>query len=94
MEEADSTFEEQRLFWEESEEVAEVLEKVARRLGFNGSEEGDNGTTKERGEGFLRPEKVDVMYDLCRYWRAFSPDKPSPWCAVFDKEDLKVTSVR
>lgn len=29
------------------------------------------------------------MYDMCRFDKAWTPDRLSPWCAVFSKEDLK-----
>ncbi len=87
MDKSEETFEEQRLFWEESEEVAAVLDGVADRLGFNGTEDRDDGSKEETR---LTRGHLEVMYDLCRFWRAFYPEHPSAWCVAFSKEDLKV----
>ena len=35
-------------------------------------------------------EDIFIMYDLCRYEQARTPEETSPWCAVFDSEDLKI----
>ncbi|XP_053602895.1 multiple inositol polyphosphate phosphatase 1-like [Plodia interpunctella] len=38
----------------------------------------------------LTNEQLTSLYDLCRYaWSALE-NIPSPWCALFDEEDLKI----
>ncbi|XP_060801098.1 multiple inositol polyphosphate phosphatase 1-like [Amyelois transitella] len=38
----------------------------------------------------LTNEEFISLYDLCRYTWSAVDDKPSPWCALFDEEDLKI----
>ena len=33
---------------------------------------------------------MKLLFDICRFDRSRNPDLPSPWCAAFDPEDLKV----
>ena len=56
--------------------------------------EASNMTTSRRKRDVseqLSFEDVVLMYDMCRYEKAWYPEKISPWCAAFSKEDLKVT---
>ncbi|XP_014471719.1 PREDICTED: multiple inositol polyphosphate phosphatase 1-like [Dinoponera quadriceps] len=39
-------------------------------------------------------DKIDVMYDACRYEKAWTVTKLSPWCAVFSKEELRILEYR
>ncbi|CAH1644365.1 unnamed protein product [Spodoptera littoralis] len=61
--------------YEMTEEYLNMRERVANNLGFNFIPSNDN---------------ITAMYDLCRYsWNGLL-HKPSPWCAVFTTEDLKI----
>ncbi|CAL4111594.1 unnamed protein product [Meganyctiphanes norvegica] len=33
---------------------------------------------------------VEVIYDACRYYKAWEPTLPSAWCAAFTPDDLKI----
>ncbi|XP_071533307.1 multiple inositol polyphosphate phosphatase 1-like [Panulirus ornatus] len=35
-------------------------------------------------------QKVEVMYDACRFYKAWNPSSDSAWCAVFTPSDLQV----
>lgn len=65
---------EEQRLFRDGPEMAAVRGRVEARLGFDEI-------------GF---EDLVLMYDLCRYERAFWPRKVSTWCAVFDKEGLEV----
>ena len=52
-----------------------MKERIERKLGLNFT---------------LLNDDITAMYDLCRYsWHGIT-NTPSPWCAVFSAEDLKV----
>eukprot|EP00095_Tigriopus_kingsejongensis_P006235 maker-scaffold301_size216225-snap-gene-1.25 protein:Tk06235 transcript:maker-scaffold301_size216225-snap-gene-1.25-mRNA-1 annotation:"hypothetical protein DAPPUDRAFT_301637" len=85
VDENQSTYEEQNLF-AQSEWVSNVLRDVNERLGFTDLA---NDTANEAPD-LIEFDDVYVMYDLCRYERAFNPDDVSVWCAVFHQEDLEV----
>lgn len=40
-------------------------------------------------ECFL-PEDMLLIYDMCRYQKAWNLEQVSPWCAAFTSENLKV----
>ncbi|XP_071444237.1 multiple inositol polyphosphate phosphatase 1 [Hetaerina americana] len=67
-------FKEYELF-RESEEVQSLLKNVSYRLGFKYN---------------LTLDKIDTMYDMCRYDKSWNLNEASPWCACFSKEELKV----
>ncbi|EZA54625.1 Multiple inositol polyphosphate phosphatase [Ooceraea biroi] len=56
-------------------EMTKVITDISRRLGFV------NNISKE--DAFL-------LYDMCRFERAWQPSKESPWCAAFTDEDMHV----
>ncbi|XP_014471655.1 PREDICTED: multiple inositol polyphosphate phosphatase 1-like isoform X2 [Dinoponera quadriceps] len=56
-------------------EMAEVVTDVNRRLGFAGR---------------INKDDVFLLYDACRFEKAWQPDRLSPWCAVFDDDDMRV----
>jgi multiple inositol-polyphosphate phosphatase/2,3-bisphosphoglycerate 3-phosphatase len=35
-------------------------------------------------------EDMQIMYDICRYQKAWNLEVPSPWCSAFSIENLKV----
>lgn len=39
-------------------------------------------------------ESILTMYNMCRYEKAWTVTKLSPWCAVFSKEELRVLEYR
>ncbi|XP_012271843.1 multiple inositol polyphosphate phosphatase 1 [Orussus abietinus] len=52
-----------------------LVHNVSRRLGFLHN---------------ISTASLLIMYDMCRYEKAWSVSNLSPWCAVFAKEELKV----
>ena len=36
---------------------------------------------------------MHLIYDTCRYQKAWNLEKISPWCAAFSVDDLKVLSI-
>lgn len=60
-------------------EFQNLLKNVSRRLGFLYS---------------LSTEKIDAIYDACRYEKAWTVTKLSPWCAVFSKQELRILEYR
>ncbi|CAL1678426.1 unnamed protein product [Lasius platythorax] len=60
-------------------EFQNLLKNVSRRLGFLYS---------------ISTETIDAMYDACRYEKAWTVTKLSPWCAVFSKEELRILEYR
>lgn len=60
-------------------EFQNLLKNVSRRLGFLYS---------------ISIENIDAMYDACRYEKAWTVTKLSPWCAVFSKEELRILEYR
>ena len=65
--------------FEESPEFQDLLQNVSRRLGFLYN---------------ISKRSILSMYDLCRYEKAWTVTKLSPWCAVFSKEELRVLEYR
>lgn len=63
-----------RLF-RESETYKNTLAQVTRRLGFQYNMSADD---------------MHLIYDTCRYQKAWNLEKISPWCAAFSVDDLKV----
>lgn len=47
----------------------------------------ETGTTITRAE-------IELMWDMCRYERAWNPSLSSPWCPVFIQEDLDLFNFR
>lgn len=43
---------------------------------------------------YISVEKIDAMYDSCRYEKAWTVIKLSPWCAAFSKEELRILEYR
>lgn len=76
---------EQRLF-EASDLILNVVQVVNERLGF----ESEGNLTANDTLSF---EDVQLMYDLCRYEKAFYPQSVSIWCSPFQQRDLEVTLV-
>ena len=37
----------------------------------------------------LPHRRVKLMYDMCRFKKAFDPEEVSPWCAAFSTANLK-----
>ncbi|XP_076292220.1 multiple inositol polyphosphate phosphatase 1-like isoform X1 [Lasioglossum baleicum] len=61
--------------FEEEPQFQSLIQNVSRRLGF------------------LYPipkRSILTMYDVCRYEKSWTVTKLSPWCAVFNKEELRV----
>ncbi|CAG5038274.1 unnamed protein product [Parnassius apollo] len=42
----------------------------------------------------LSPEDVYSLYEICRFYRSWTPTKQSPWCSVFSHQDLVVLEYR
>ncbi|XP_063995033.1 multiple inositol polyphosphate phosphatase 1-like [Diachasmimorpha longicaudata] len=57
------------------QEFSNVIQNVSSRLGFQYP---------------LSADKIRSMYDMCRYDKVWAVEKLSPWCAVFNNEELKV----
>ena len=75
MDENKNTFSEQKEFLH-SIDMKTTIDEVSRNLGFN----------TNLGQG-----QVKLMYDICRYEKAFEPQKVSPWCAAFTIDNLKAS---
>ncbi len=98
------TLAEQSAFADASGQVAAAVAAVARRLGFESgattttaaAEAAAKGGRMGRGSKRRTLELPDVlvMYEICRFERAKEPEKPSPWCAAFGREDLIVSHRR
>ena len=58
---------------------------------FNGSSSSSPGGAAESSSESLSFEDVNLMYDICRYERAFRPEQASPWCSGLSEENLKVS---
>ena len=76
MDENDETFSEQRKF-RLSVDMETTKTDVSKTLGF---------TTD------LPHSRVKLMYDMCRFKKAFEPEKVSPFCAAFSTENLRVSN--
>lgn len=55
--------------------MKEVVKDVSKRLNLKGN---------------LTRSDIRLMYSMCRFDAAWEPEKLSPWCAVFKKDDLKI----
>ncbi|KAJ8665112.1 hypothetical protein QAD02_006774 [Eretmocerus hayati] len=58
-----------------SYEYQNLLQNVSRRLGFLHR---------------INNESIELMYDMCRYEKAWDVSRLSPWCSVFNKEEMKI----
>ncbi|KAG8227381.1 hypothetical protein J437_LFUL000389 [Ladona fulva] len=67
-------FKEVKLF-EESNHVLSLIGRVSDRLGFKYN---------------LTLDKIESIYDMCRYDKAWNVTATSPWCAAFSKDELMV----
>ena len=86
MDENDKTYEEKEKFGK-SALVSRVVAEVNEKFGFPAtSEESENSTGLEP----LTLKDVEMIYDICRYEKAFRPEMASPWCAGFSEENLEV----
>ncbi|XP_031777741.1 multiple inositol polyphosphate phosphatase 1 [Nasonia vitripennis] len=56
-------------------EYQNLLQSVSRRLGFSYK---------------INNDSVQLMYDMCRYEKAWEVNRLSPWCAIFSSDELKV----
>ncbi|KOC61016.1 Multiple inositol polyphosphate phosphatase 1 [Habropoda laboriosa] len=65
--------------FEEGPEFQNLVQNVSRRLGFLYD---------------VPKELILTIYDICRYEKAWTVTKLSPWCAVFSKEELRVLEYR
>ncbi|XP_065159990.1 multiple inositol polyphosphate phosphatase 1-like [Atheta coriaria] len=74
MDENRETATEYRSF-KEKPEYKEMVRNVFRRLGFRYN---------------LNDSLIEDMYDLCRYEKSWYVTRPSPWCAAFTPEQLKL----
>ena len=78
----------QRLgFYEEPEEAElDAEENDTNSTATNMEKRDVSGQITDR----LEFEDIVIAYDLCRYQQSKTPEDTSPWCAVFDSEDLKI----
>ncbi|CAF4907770.1 unnamed protein product [Pieris macdunnoughi] len=60
-------------------EYLQVQKSVTERLGLSQT---------------LSVEEIFTLYELCRFYRTWSPDHKSPWCAAFSSSDLLVLEYR
>lgn len=65
--------------FESGPEMAQTLARVSRRLGFAYN---------------LSLDNVDLMWEMCRYDKAWRYVSLSAWCAAFTEDDLKVMEYR
>ncbi|KAK1130113.1 hypothetical protein K0M31_019797 [Melipona bicolor] len=70
---------EEVIAFEEGTQFRNLIQNVSRRLGFL---------------YYISKEPILAMYDMCRYEKAWTVTKLSPWCAVFSKEELRVLEYR
>ena len=73
MDENEDTFVEQTKF-KNSVYMKTTRTEVSRTLGFVSD---------------LPHSRVKLMYDMCRFKKAFDPEEVSPWCAAFSTANLK-----
>ncbi|XP_033335973.2 multiple inositol polyphosphate phosphatase 1 [Megalopta genalis] len=65
--------------FEEEPQFQSLIQNVSRRLGFL----------------YHIPKRtILTMYDMCRYEKSWTVTQLSPWCAVFNKEELRVLEYR
>ncbi|XP_053996566.1 multiple inositol polyphosphate phosphatase 1-like [Hylaeus anthracinus] len=65
--------------FENQPEFQTLIQNVSRRLGYLYN---------------LSKRSILTMYDMCRYEKAWTVTKLSPWCAVFSKDELRVLEYR
>ncbi|XP_076234687.1 multiple inositol polyphosphate phosphatase 1 [Calliopsis andreniformis] len=65
--------------FEKGSEFQDLIQNVSRRLGFLYN---------------ISKRSILTMYDMCRYEKAWTVTKLSPWCAIFSKEELRVLEYR
>ncbi|XP_034242728.1 multiple inositol polyphosphate phosphatase 1-like [Thrips palmi] len=65
--------------FEKGPEMEQTITRVSRRLGFNYN---------------LSMDNIDLMWEMCRYDKAWKYVSLSPWCAAFTEDDLKVMEYR
>ncbi|KAK9307432.1 hypothetical protein QLX08_002243 [Tetragonisca angustula] len=70
---------EEVITFEEGPQFKNLVQNISRRLGFLYD---------------ISKEPILAMYDMCRYEKAWTVTKLSPWCAVFSKEELRVLEYR
>ncbi|RZC41928.1 multiple inositol polyphosphate phosphatase 1 [Asbolus verrucosus] len=58
-----------------SQDYQQMVRDTFRRLGFRYT---------------LNESVISDMYDMCRFEKAWDLNSPSPWCMVFNKEQLKL----
>lgn len=63
----------------EGPQFQNLVQNVSRRLGFLYN---------------ISEKTILTIYDMCRYEKAWTVTKLSPWCAVFSKEELRVLEYR
>ncbi|XP_050350980.1 multiple inositol polyphosphate phosphatase 1-like [Nymphalis io] len=61
--------------YQEAPEFKELQQNVQKRIGIDHE---------------LHPRTIMGFYDLCRFYRAYSIVKRSPWCALFTDNDLQI----
>ena len=86
--------ESEQIDYEIPEQDADEILEMTNSTETETESETSNMTTSRRKRDVseqLSFEDVVLMYDMCRYEKAWYPEKISPWCAAFSKEDLKVT---
>ncbi|KAK3913316.1 Multiple inositol polyphosphate phosphatase 1, partial [Frankliniella fusca] len=65
--------------FESGAEMEQTIGRVSYRLGFHYN---------------LSMENVDLMWEMCRYDKAWKYVSLSPWCSAFTEDDLKVMEYR
>lgn len=89
--------------FERGPEMEQTLARVSRRLGFNYNlsmgEDAALAAHKAQTPYILLifsthsvAENIDLMWEMCRYDKAWKYVSLSPWCAAFTEDDLKVRS--
>ena len=74
MDDNEETFLEKRQF-QLGIEMETTKNEISKTLGFTSA---------------LPHSRVKLMYDMCRFKKAFEPEEVSPWCAAFSTENFKV----
>ena len=57
---------------------------------YNETETNSTREKRETSSELLSFDDVVLIFDMCRYEKAWNPTEISPWCAAFKEEDLKV----
>ena len=88
----------ERLGFDIIEEVMyeEIPEQDASLEIMNNETESNNDTRVKRevsDEDQLSFADVELIYAMCRYEKAWYPEKISVWCAAFSEEDLHVRAL-